>query len=205
MSNVCQDAVFPFLGWICAVSARTPPCLRALPTSQYAGGGVVAEVVVSCLHCDPDLRLIELHLRDNSCLAFHPFFPRINILLIFTHSHDFDARLKLPSPQAETTPRGVFQKKKKCLRSRSANTAARFTPEQVVGAMSRKKAVKAGRASSKSPKASPSSGRDGGRTARGLAAAAAPSSGLVYPSRPSLSNSGEFYDIAFKVSREPEL
>lgn len=71
--------------------------------------------------------------------------------------------------------------------------------------MSRKKAVKAGRASSKSPKASPSSGRDGGRTARGLAAAAAPSSGLVYPSRPSLSNSGEFYDIAFKVSREPEL
>ncbi|KAK5850463.1 hypothetical protein PBY51_001343 [Eleginops maclovinus] len=60
--------------------------------------------------------------------------------------------------------------------------------------MSRKKAVK-GKGSSKSPKASPSSGR----TSRGLAAAAAPSSGLVYPSRPSISNSGEFYDIAFKV------
>nr|CBN81182.1 Ras-related protein Rab-26 [Dicentrarchus labrax] len=64
--------------------------------------------------------------------------------------------------------------------------------------MSRKKAVK-GKGSSKSPKASPSSGRDGGRTGKGLAAAAAPSSGLVYPSRPSLSNSGEFYDISFKV------
>ena len=66
--------------------------------------------------------------------------------------------------------------------------------------MSRKKAVK-GKGGSKSPKASPSSGRDGGRTGKGLAAAAAPSSGLVYPSRPSLSHSGEFYDIAFKVSR----
>uniref|UniRef100_A0A4W6FA06 RAB26, member RAS onco family n=1 Tax=Lates calcarifer TaxID=8187 RepID=A0A4W6FA06_LATCA len=64
--------------------------------------------------------------------------------------------------------------------------------------MSRKKAVK-GKGSAKSPKASPSSGRDSGRTGKGLAAAAAPSSGLVYPSRPSISNSGEFYDIAFKV------
>lgn len=59
--------------------------------------------------------------------------------------------------------------------------------------MSRKKAVKGRAPSSKSPKASPRSGRS-------LAVAAAPSSGLVYPSRPSLSNSGEFYDIAFKVS-----
>lgn len=67
--------------------------------------------------------------------------------------------------------------------------------------MSRKKAAK-GKVSSRSPKGSPSSGRDGGRTGKGLAAAAAPSSGLVYPSRPSLSNSGEFYDIAFKVSRD---
>lgn len=67
----------------------------------------------------------------------------------------------------------------------------------VVRAMSRKKAVK-GKGGSKSPKASPSSGRTG----KGLAAAAAPSSGLVYPSRPSISNSGEFYDIAFKVSRQ---
>ncbi|MEQ2270417.1 Ras- protein Rab-26, partial [Xenotaenia resolanae] len=61
-------------------------------------------------------------------------------------------------------------------------------------AMSRKKAAK-GKVSSKSPKASPSSGR----TAKGLVAAGAPSSALVYPSRPSISNSGEFYDIAFKV------
>ncbi|XP_026171401.1 ras-related protein Rab-26 [Mastacembelus armatus] len=60
--------------------------------------------------------------------------------------------------------------------------------------MSRKKAVKS-KGSSKSPKASPSSGRTG----KSLAVAAAPSSGLVYPSRPSISNSGEFYDIAFKV------
>ncbi|KAF3704737.1 Ras-related protein Rab-26 [Channa argus] len=62
--------------------------------------------------------------------------------------------------------------------------------------MSRKKAVKA-KGCTKSPKASPSSGN--GRTGKGLAAAAAPSSGLVYPSRPSISNSGEFYDISFKV------
>lgn len=70
--------------------------------------------------------------------------------------------------------------------------------------MSRKKAVK-GKGSSRSPKGSPSSGKDGVRTGKGLAAAAAPSSGLVYPSRPSLSNSGEFYDIAFKVSRRHTL
>lgn len=62
--------------------------------------------------------------------------------------------------------------------------------------MSRKKAVR-GKGSSRSPKASPSSGRTG----KGLAAAAAPSSGLVYPSRPSISNSGEFYDISFKVRK----
>uniref|UniRef100_A0A3Q3FKF0 RAB26, member RAS onco family n=1 Tax=Labrus bergylta TaxID=56723 RepID=A0A3Q3FKF0_9LABR len=68
--------------------------------------------------------------------------------------------------------------------------------------MSRKKTGK-GKGSSKSPKASPSSSsssRDSGRMAKGLAAAAAPTSGLVYPCRPSLGNSGEFYDIAFKVS-----
>ncbi|XP_034050293.1 ras-related protein Rab-26 [Thalassophryne amazonica] len=60
--------------------------------------------------------------------------------------------------------------------------------------MSRKKAAR-GNGSSKSPKASPSSGR----AAKGLSAAGAPSSGLVYPSRPSISSSGEFYDFAFKV------
>uniref|UniRef100_A0A8C6TWX6 small monomeric GTPase n=1 Tax=Neogobius melanostomus TaxID=47308 RepID=A0A8C6TWX6_9GOBI len=60
--------------------------------------------------------------------------------------------------------------------------------------MSRKKAVK-GKGGSRSPKASPSSGR----AAKGLAVTASPSSGVVYPSRPSISNSGEFYDISFKV------
>lgn len=68
--------------------------------------------------------------------------------------------------------------------------------------MSRKKAIKA-KGSSKSPKASPSSGS--GRTGKGLAVAAAASSGLVYPSRPSISNSGEFYDISFKVSSQLRL
>lgn len=62
--------------------------------------------------------------------------------------------------------------------------------------MSRKKAVKGKGSCSKSPKASPSSS---GRSGKSLTAAASPSSGLVYPSRPSISNSGEFYDIAFKV------
>ncbi|KAJ0060285.1 hypothetical protein NL108_007789 [Boleophthalmus pectinirostris] len=62
--------------------------------------------------------------------------------------------------------------------------------------MSRKKAVKGkGSSAAKSPKASPS----GGRAAKGLAVAGSPSSGVVYPSRPSISNSGEFYDISFKV------
>ncbi|XP_056285915.1 ras-related protein Rab-26-like [Pseudoliparis swirei] len=60
--------------------------------------------------------------------------------------------------------------------------------------MSRKKAAR-GKGGSRSPRASPG----GGRTAKGLAAAGAPSSGLVYPSRPSISHSGEFYDVAFKV------
>ncbi|XP_028989231.1 ras-related protein Rab-26-like [Betta splendens] len=62
--------------------------------------------------------------------------------------------------------------------------------------MSRKKAAKA-KSNAKSPKASPSGGS--GRSGKGLAAAAAASSGLVYPSRPSISNSGEFYDLSFKV------
>lgn len=165
------------------------------------GGGVVAGVVSSCLHCDPDLRLIKLHLRDNSCLAFHPFPPNSHF---YAQSWFWRAAKTSIASSGNYSTRGLSEKKRKCRWSRSANPA-RFTPEQVVGAMSRKKAVKAGTASSKSPKTSPSSGRDGGRTARGLAAAATPSSGLVYPSRPSLSNSGEFYDIAFKVSRDPEL
>lgn len=64
-------------------------------------------------------------------------------------------------------------------------------------AMSRKKAARGGGA--RSPKASPSGGGKSGRSGRALAAAAAPSSGLVYPSRPAISGSGEFYDVAFKV------
>ncbi|XP_010861989.1 ras-related protein Rab-26 [Esox lucius] len=59
--------------------------------------------------------------------------------------------------------------------------------------MSRKKNVK-GKGSSKSPNASPNKSKSG----NGIGAAAT-SNGVVYPSRPSLSNSGEFYDIAFKV------
>uniref|UniRef100_A0A4W5L8B4 RAB26, member RAS onco family n=1 Tax=Hucho hucho TaxID=62062 RepID=A0A4W5L8B4_9TELE len=63
--------------------------------------------------------------------------------------------------------------------------------------MSRKKTVK-GKGSSKSPTSSPNNNKDSGKSGRGIEAAA-PSNGVVYPSRPSLSNSGEFYDIAFKV------
>lgn len=60
--------------------------------------------------------------------------------------------------------------------------------------MSRKKTVK-GKGTSKSPNASPN--KDSGKSGKGIAAAQA--NGVVHPSRPSLSNSGEFYDIAFKV------
>ncbi|CAL8304776.1 unnamed protein product [Lota lota] len=60
--------------------------------------------------------------------------------------------------------------------------------------MSRKKALK-GKGSSKSPKASPC--KDSGKSGKCLAPA--PSNGVVHPSRPSISSSGEFYDIAFKV------
>ncbi|CDQ67036.1 unnamed protein product [Oncorhynchus mykiss] len=63
--------------------------------------------------------------------------------------------------------------------------------------MSRKKAVK-GKGSSKSPTASPNKSKDSGKSIKGIGTGA-PSNGLVYPSRPSLSNSREFYDITFKV------
>ena len=63
--------------------------------------------------------------------------------------------------------------------------------------MSRKKAAK-GKGSSKSPSASPSSTKDSSaKIGKGLAAG--PTNGVVYPSRPSISNSGEFYDVAYKV------
>ncbi|XP_061823249.1 ras-related protein Rab-26 isoform X2 [Nerophis lumbriciformis] len=64
----------------------------------------------------------------------------------------------------------------------------------ITRAMSRKKTLK-GIGISKSPKGSPG----GGRTGKGLTAGASPTSGLVYPSGPSINGSGEFYDIAFKV------
>ncbi|KAL0180226.1 hypothetical protein M9458_025668, partial [Cirrhinus mrigala] len=57
--------------------------------------------------------------------------------------------------------------------------------------MSRKKAVK-GKGSSNTPNSSPSSDKEKGKKVP------TQSNGVVHPSRPSLSNSGEFYDIAFK-------
>lgn len=66
-----------------------------------------AEEVLSCLHCSPDLRLVGLHLRYNSCPTYHlcvsvcVFFlkkPRHQFTLVspllFPHSHDFNTRLK---------------------------------------------------------------------------------------------------------------
>lgn len=58
--------------------------------------------------------------------------------------------------------------------------------------MSRKKAGK-GKGTSNTSNSSPSSDKDKAKKVP------TQSNGVVYPSRPSLSNSGEFYDIAFKV------
>uniref|UniRef100_A0A9J8BLY6 RAB26, member RAS oncogene family n=1 Tax=Cyprinus carpio carpio TaxID=630221 RepID=A0A9J8BLY6_CYPCA len=58
--------------------------------------------------------------------------------------------------------------------------------------MSRKKAVK-GKGGSNTPSSSPNSDKEKGKKVP------AQSNGVVHPSRPSLSSSGEFYDIAFKV------
>ncbi|KAJ7987688.1 hypothetical protein DPEC_G00329070 [Dallia pectoralis] len=60
--------------------------------------------------------------------------------------------------------------------------------------MSRKKNTK-GKGTSRSPDASPNKRSKSGK---GTGAAGA-SNGVVYPSRPALSISGEFYDISFKV------
>ena len=61
--------------------------------------------------------------------------------------------------------------------------------------MSRKKALKGAKGASKSPKASPC--RDGvGKSGK---CAVAASGGAVHPSAPSISTSGGFYDVAFKV------
>ena len=61
--------------------------------------------------------------------------------------------------------------------------------------MSRKKALKGAKGGSKSPKASPCKD-GGGKSGKGAAAA---SGGAVHPSAPSISSSGGFYDVAFKV------
>lgn len=165
--------------------------MRSEHLSRRAGGRRLR-----CLHseAEPGFTAIQLLLWDNSC----PPLPsgsdsRVEtsqLYALFTRSYVRDARLNFCCLYAE------FHWGKSVGEEKVFNSP---TAEQVI--MSRKKAMK-GKVSSKSPKGSPSSGRDGGRTGKGLAAAAAPSSGLVYPSRPSLSNSGEFYDIAFKVSRE---
>ncbi|XP_049925515.1 ras-related protein Rab-26-like isoform X2 [Epinephelus moara] len=66
--------------------------------------------------------------------------------------------------------------------------------------MSRKKTAK-GKAGSSSPSAGSPTGK--GTTTAGKAARSSPGivqmNGVVHPSRPSISNSSEFYDIAFKV------
>lgn len=76
------------------------------------------EEVLCCLRCSPDLRLIGLHLRYNSCPTFHPraffFNPRHRFTLVFpsffAHSHDFNVRLRLP-----TTPNNCQSFKQKLL------------------------------------------------------------------------------------------
>ncbi|CAL8263117.1 unnamed protein product [Arctogadus glacialis] len=62
--------------------------------------------------------------------------------------------------------------------------------------MSRKKALKGAKGESKSPKASPC--KDGvGKSGK---CAVAASGGAVHPSAPSISTSGGFYDVAFKLN-----
>uniref|UniRef100_A0A3P8RWI5 RAB26, member RAS onco family n=1 Tax=Amphiprion percula TaxID=161767 RepID=A0A3P8RWI5_AMPPE len=63
--------------------------------------------------------------------------------------------------------------------------------------MSRKKAAK-GKASTSSPSAGSPTGKGAGRTARS-STGIVQMNGVVHPSRTSVSNSSEFYDIAFKV------
>ncbi len=63
--------------------------------------------------------------------------------------------------------------------------------------MSRKKAVK-GKAATSSPSAGSSAGKGAGKAAKS-SPGIVQMNGVVHPSRPSISNSSEFYDIAFKV------
>lgn len=63
--------------------------------------------------------------------------------------------------------------------------------------MSRKKAAK-GKAATSSPSAGSPTGKGSGKAARS-SPGIVQMNGVVHPSRPSISNSSEFYDIAFKV------
>lgn len=63
--------------------------------------------------------------------------------------------------------------------------------------MSRKKAAK-GKAATSSPSAGSPTGKGIGKAARS-SPGIVQMNGVVHPSRPSVSNSSEFYDIAFKV------
>uniref|UniRef100_H3CWK8 small monomeric GTPase n=1 Tax=Tetraodon nigroviridis TaxID=99883 RepID=H3CWK8_TETNG len=63
--------------------------------------------------------------------------------------------------------------------------------------MSRKKTVK-GKAASRSPSAGSPTGKRPGRAAKS-SPGIVPMNGVVHPSRPPVSSSSEFYDIAFKV------
>uniref|UniRef100_A0A8C4H4P4 small monomeric GTPase n=1 Tax=Dicentrarchus labrax TaxID=13489 RepID=A0A8C4H4P4_DICLA len=63
--------------------------------------------------------------------------------------------------------------------------------------MSRKKAVK-GKAATSSPSAGSPTGKGTGKAAKS-SPGIVQMNGVVHPSRPSISNSSEFYDIAFKV------
>lgn len=65
--------------------------------------------------------------------------------------------------------------------------------------MSRKKTVK-GKAAIRSPSAGIPAGKWPGRAAKS-SPGIVPMNGVVHPSRPSVSSSSEFYDIAFKVRR----
>lgn len=187
------------------LNAREEPCLYAIPMPHYDRGRRQ-----SCLHCEPDLdsqssscasgrTAVSLYIHFFSFFYFFfngplPFYA-LRTVVILTHGWTCFAwhRSHNKGEKSVGRRRGI-----RCIWHVRFNCSER---NRSVKTMSRKKAVK-GKGSSRSPKASPSSGRDGGRTGKSLAAAAAPSSGLVYPSRPSLSNSGEFYDIAFKVSWE---
>uniref|UniRef100_A0A668AEZ5 small monomeric GTPase n=1 Tax=Myripristis murdjan TaxID=586833 RepID=A0A668AEZ5_9TELE len=64
--------------------------------------------------------------------------------------------------------------------------------------MSRKKAVK-GKAATSSPSAGSPTGKGNGKAVKSSPASIVQGNGVVHPSRPSISNSSEFYDIAFKV------